>query len=90
MTKDTEEKELEIQKLRLDQQFQEKIELFRKETQQKYVQERRLFEEQRQRRLYEIQESIDDLNLAHSDKQKLKDEIDDFIRQQNKLQGQVD
>lgn len=90
MTKDTEEKELEIQKLRLDQQFQEKIELFRKETQQKYDQERRLFEEQRQRRLYEIQESIDDLNLAHSDKQKLKDEIDDYIRQQNKLQAQVD
>ena len=54
MTKDTEEKELEIMKLRLDQQFQEKIEGFRKETQQKYDQERRLFEEQRQKRLYEI------------------------------------
>lgn len=45
MTKDTEEKELEIMKLRLDQQFQEKTELFRKETQAKYDQERRLFEE---------------------------------------------
>ena len=38
MTKDTEEKELEIMKLRLDQQFQEKTELFHKKIQAKYFQ----------------------------------------------------
>lgn len=41
-------------KLRIDQQFQEKVEAFRKDTQLKYERERRLFEDEKQKRLYEI------------------------------------
>jgi len=47
MTKDHEEKELEIIKLRIDQQFQDKVEQFRKEVQLKYERERRMFEEEK-------------------------------------------
>jgi len=90
MTKDQEEKELEIMKLRIDQQYQEKVEGFRKETQLKYEREKRLFEDEKQKRLYEIQDSIDDLKLASSDKQKMKNEIEDLIMEQNKLQSKID
>lgn len=79
MTKDQEEKELEIMKLRIDQQFQDKVEQFRKETALKYEREKRQFEDEKQKRLYEIQDSIDDLNLATSDKQKMKNEIEELI-----------
>lgn len=56
----------------------------------KYERERRLFDDEKQKRLYEIQDSIDDLNLATSDKQKMKNEIEDLIQEQNKLQGKID
>ena len=85
MTKDQEEKELEIMKLRIDQQFQDKVEQFRKETALKYEREKRQFEDEKQKRLYEIQDSIDDLNLATSDKQKMKNEIEELIQEQIKL-----
>ena len=81
MTKDQEEKELEIMKLRIDQQFQDKVEQFRKETALKYEREKRQFEDEKQKRLYEIQDSIDDLNLATSDKQKMKNEIEEHIQE---------
>mmetsp|Transcript_41905 Transcript_41905/g.64131 ORF Transcript_41905/g.64131 Transcript_41905/m.64131 type:complete len:81 (-) Transcript_41905:743-985(-) len=77
-------------KLRIDQQFQDQVEQFRKETQLKYERERRQFEEQKQKRLYEIQDSIDNLSLGTSDKQKLKNEIDDLIQEQNKLKTKID
>jgi len=51
----------------------------------KYAKERRQWEEEKQKKLYEIQDSIDDLNLAASDKTKLKGEIDDQIKEQNHL-----
>ena len=54
MTKDQEEKGLEIRKLRIDQQYQEKVEGFRKETQLKYEREKRLFGDKKQKRLHEI------------------------------------
>lgn len=38
-----------------------------------------MFEEEKQKRLYEIQDSIESLNLPTSDKQKMKNEIDDLI-----------
>jgi predicted phage gp36 major capsid-like protein len=85
MTREQEEKELEIMKLRIDQQQQDKVEQFRKEMQNKYAKERRHWEEEKQKKLYEIQDSIDDLNLAASDKTKLKGEIDDQIKEQNTL-----
>lgn len=66
-------------KLRIDQQFQDKVEQFRKETALKYEREKRQFEDEKQKRLYEIQDSIDDLNLATSDKQKMKNEIEELI-----------
>ena len=48
----------------------------------KYETEKRRFEEERQRKLYEIQDSIDDLgNLAASDKQKMKSEIEQYIQE---------
>jgi len=90
MTKDHEEKELEIIKLRIDQQFQDKVEQFRKEVQLKYERERRMFEEEKQKRLYEIQDSIENLNLATSDKQKMKNDIDEMIQEQNRLQNKID
>jgi hypothetical protein len=51
----------------------------------KYEKERSLYEEEKQKRLYEIQDSIENLNLAASDKSKLKNEIDELIAEQNKL-----
>ena len=56
----------------------------------KYEAEKRVFEEEKQKKLYEIQGSIENLNLASSDKQKLKNEIDDLIREQRSLHGKVD
>ena len=41
-------------KLRIDQQFQDKVEQFRKETALKYEREKRQFEDEKQKRLYEI------------------------------------
>ena len=55
----------------------------------KYEKERSLYEEEKQKRLYEIQDSIENLNLAASDKSKLKNEIDELIAEQNKLQSKV-
>lgn len=45
----------------------------------KFEREKRSFEEEKQKKLYLIQDSIENLNLASSDKQKLKTEIDDLI-----------
>jgi len=47
----------------------------------KYEKERKMFEEEKEKKLYEIQDSIENLNLATSDKQKLKSEIDDLIQE---------
>ena len=55
-------------KLRIEQQAQDKIEQFRKETQLKYEKEKRQYEDEKQKRLYDISESIENLNLATSDK----------------------
>ena len=40
-----------------------------------------MFEEEKQKRLYEIQDSIENLNLATSDKQKMKNDIDEMIQE---------
>lgn len=77
-------------KLRIDQSQQDKVEAYRKEMSLKYEKEKRSYEEQRQRKLFEIQDSIENLNLATSDKQKLKTEIDDLIQEQNTLQSKID
>lgn len=56
----------------------------------KYERERRIYEEEKQKRLYEIQDSIENLNLATSDKQKMKTEIDELILESNRLQSKID
>ena len=47
----------------------------------KYEKERRLFEEEKRRKMLDIQQSIEKLNIASSDKEKLKQEIDTLNRE---------
>ena len=49
--------------------------------QAKYEKERRLFEDEKKKRLNDIQQSIEKLNIASSDKEKLKHEIDTLNRE---------
>ena len=47
--------------------------------------ERRLFEEEKRKRMQDIQSSIDRLNIASSDKDKLKKEIEKLNREQQEI-----
>lgn len=40
--------------------------------QTKYERERRMFEEEKRKRMQDIQSSIDKLNIGHADKEKLR------------------
>ena len=51
--------------------------------------ERRLFEEEKRKRMQDIQSSIDRLNIASSDKDKLKKEIEKLNREQQEIQDKV-
>ena len=51
--------------------------------------ERRLFEEEKRKRMQDIQSSIDRLNIASSDKDKLKKEIEKLNKEQQELQDKV-
>jgi hypothetical protein len=53
--------------------------------QSKYEKERRIFEEEKRRRLQDIQSSIDKLNISSSDKDKLRQEIDSLNQEQKEL-----
>ena len=53
--------------------------------QSKYEKERRIFEEEKRRRLQDIQSSIDKLNISSSDKDKLRQEIDSLNHDQKEL-----
>jgi hypothetical protein len=53
--------------------------------QSKYEKERRIFEEEKRRRLQDIQSSIDKLNISSSDKDKLRQEIDSLNHEQKEL-----
>ena len=77
-------------KLRIDQQHDQKLEDYRRQVQQKYDRERRQFEEDRQKRLYEIQDSIEKLNLGVSDKQKMKQEVEELISVQHVLRAKLE
>lgn len=72
VARDTEERELELVKLRIDQMYADQIESYHKQMQTKYEKERRIFEEEKRRRLQDIQSSIDKLNISTSDKDKLR------------------
>ena len=47
----------------------------------KYEKERRLFEDEKRKRMQDIQSSIDKLNIASSDKEKLRLEIDNLNKE---------
>jgi hypothetical protein len=85
VAKDTEERELELVKLRIDQMYADQIESYQKQMQSKYEKERRIFEEEKRRRLQDIQSSIDKLNISSSDKDKLRQEIDSLNHDQKEL-----
>ena len=67
---------MELVKLKIDQMYQDQVESYRKQMQTKYEKERRIFEEEKRRRMQDIQSSIDKLNIGHADKEKLRHEID--------------
>ena len=67
---------MELVKLKIDQMYQDQVESHRRSMQAKYEKERRLFEEEKRRRMQDIQSSIDKLNIGHADKEKLRQEID--------------
>ena len=90
MLKENEERELELAKLRIDQSHQEKIDQHRRQCQQKFDRERRVFEEEKQRRLKEIQNSISKLNINAADKEKLSEEVSNLNKEQRSLQEKVD
>lgn len=58
--------------------------------QAKYEKERRLFEEEKRKRMLDIQQSIDKLNIASSDKEKLRQEIDMLNREQKELNQKIE
>ncbi len=57
--------------------------------QTKYEKERRIFEEEKRRRLQDIQSSIDKLNISTSDKDKLRQEIDSLNHEQKELSAKL-
>jgi hypothetical protein len=57
--------------------------------QNKYEKERRIFEEEKRRRLQDIQSSIDKLNISSSDKDKLRQEIDSLNHEQKELSSKL-
>lgn len=57
--------------------------------QAKYDKERRLFEEEKRKRMHDIQSSIDKLNIASADKEKLRQEIETLNREQADLNEKI-
>ena len=55
----------------------------------KIEKERRLFEDERYRRMQDIQSSIDKLNIASGDKEKLRLEIESLNREHKDLQTKI-
>ena len=68
---------------------QDQVESYRKQQQMKYEKERRLYEEEKRRRMQDIQQSIDKLNIASSDKEKLRKEIDQLNKEQKELHSKI-
>ena len=81
LQRDNEERELELLKLKIDQMYAEQVESYRKQLQAKYEKERRLFEDEKRKRLADIQQAIDKLNIGAGDKEKLRSEIDTLNRE---------
>ena len=73
LLRENEERELELAKLRIDQNYQEALEVHRRSCAQRFEKERQTFEEEKRRRIHDIQQSIEKLNITSSDKEKLKE-----------------
>ena len=73
----------------MDQMYQDQVESFRRSLQAKYEQERRLFEEEKRRRIQDIQSSIEKLNITSGDKDKLKQEIQALNNEQGDLSAKI-
>jgi len=69
---------------------QEQLESHKRTCEQKHEKERRIFEEEKRRRMQDISSAIEKLNIASADKEKLKDEVDSLNREQRVLQGKID
>ena len=80
---------MELVKLKIDQMYQDQVESHRRSMQAKYEKERRLFEEEKRRRMQDIQSSIDKLNIGHADKEKLRQEIDQLNHEQKELHAKI-
>ena len=89
LLRENEERELELAKLRIDQNNQEQVEAHRRACAQRFEKERRMFEEEKRRRMQDIQQSIEKLNIASSDKEKLREQVDTLNRQQRTLQTRL-
>ena len=90
ITRESEERELELTKLRIDQSHQEQMDAYKRTISQKFEKEKRMFEEEKRRRLQDIQQAIERLNIASTDKEKLKDEVDTLNRQQRTKQSAIE
>ena len=52
--------------------YADQVESYKKQMNTKHEKDRRVFEEEKRRRLQDIQSSIDKLNISTSDKDKLR------------------
>ena len=77
-------------KLKIDQLYQDQFENHRKTLQTNFDKERRVFEEEKRKRLLDIQSQIDRLNITTSDKEKLRQEIDTLNREQKELNRKIE
>lgn len=49
-----------------------------------------MFEDEKRKRLYDIESSIEKLNISSSDKEKLKKEVESLNKEQKSLQNKID
>ena len=80
---------MELVKLKIDQMYQDQIESYRRQMQAKFEKERRVFEDEKRRRMQDIQSSIDKLNIGHADKEKLRHEIEQLNHEQKELHAKI-
>ncbi len=86
---ENEEREIELAKLRIDQTHQEQLEAHKRSCHQRFEKERRQFEEEKQQRMQDIQQSIERLNITSSDKERLREQVDNLNREQRTLQTRL-
>ena len=89
LSRENEDRELELVKLRVDQMYQDQLEGHKRQLQSKYEKERRLFDDEKRKRLQDIQSSIDKLNIASGDKERLRQEIETLNREHRDLSSKV-